>query len=111
MGFVAMQMLLTGAPAIMKIDVGPVSATACVGAICIAFAWCSTALAQLEAMIVTLSSSLAQYVEAKQSLFGVGYNEYVCVTMFKELTSIFTTPHCQKLLGYIILCIAFWLKG
>jgi hypothetical protein len=67
MGFVATQMLSAGAPAIMKIDVVPVLATACVGAICIAFAWCLTALAQLEAMIVTSLSSLAQYVEARQS--------------------------------------------
>jgi hypothetical protein len=67
MGFVAMQMLSPGVPAIMKIDVAPVLATACVGAICIAFAWCLTALAQLEAMIVTLLSSLDQYVEARQS--------------------------------------------
>jgi hypothetical protein len=67
MGFVAMQMLLAGAPAIMKIDVAPVLATACVGAICIVFAWCSTALAQLEVTIVTSLSSLAQYVEARQS--------------------------------------------
>jgi hypothetical protein len=67
MSFVAMLMLLAGAPAIMKIDVVPVSATACVGAIHIALAWCSTALAQLEVTIVTSLSSLAQYVEARQS--------------------------------------------
>ncbi len=47
MGFIATQMLLAGAPAIMKIDVVPVLATACVGTICIMFAWCLTALAQL----------------------------------------------------------------
>jgi hypothetical protein len=67
MGFIAMQMLPAGAPAIMKIDVAPVLATACVGAIRIAFAWCSTALAQLEATIVTSLPSSAQCVEARQS--------------------------------------------
>ncbi len=42
-------------------------ATACAGAIRITFAWCLAALAQLEATIVTSLSSLAQYVEARQS--------------------------------------------
>ncbi len=75
MGFVAMQMLSVGASAITKIDVAPVSATACVGAICIAFTWCSTVLVQLDATIVISLSLLAQYVEARQSWFGVGYDE------------------------------------
>jgi hypothetical protein len=67
MDFVAKQMLSAGAPAITKIDVAPVSATACAGAICITFVWCLTVLVQLHATIVISSSSLAQYVEARQS--------------------------------------------
>jgi hypothetical protein len=62
MGFVAMQMLSAGAPAITKIDVAPVLTTACVGAICIAFGWCLTVLVQLDSL-----SLLTQYVEARQS--------------------------------------------
>jgi hypothetical protein len=75
MGFVATRILLAGVPAITNIDVAPVLATACVGAICIAFAWCSTVVVQFDAMIVISLSLLAQYVEARHSLFGAGYNE------------------------------------
>ncbi len=67
MGFVAMQMLLAGAPAITNIDVAPVLATACVGVICIAFGWCSTVVVQFDATIVILSSLLVQCVEVRHS--------------------------------------------
>jgi hypothetical protein len=65
MGFVAMQMLLAGVPAITNIDMAPVLATTCVGAICIAFAWCSTAVVQFDVTIVILLLSVAQCVEAR----------------------------------------------
>ncbi len=52
MDFVATQMLLAGAPAITNIDMVPVLATACDGAICIAFAWCLTVVAQFDVTIV-----------------------------------------------------------
>jgi hypothetical protein len=67
MGFVAMQMLLAGAPAITNIDVVPVSATACVSAIPITFAWCSTVVVHFDVTIVILLSSLAQCVEARHN--------------------------------------------
>jgi hypothetical protein len=66
-GFVTMGMLSAGALAITKIDVAPVSATTCVGVICITFTWCSTVLVQLDVTIMISLSSLAQYVEARQS--------------------------------------------
>ena len=72
MGFFAMQILLAGPPAITNIDVAPVLATACVGAICIGFMWCSTVVVQFDAMIVISLSLLAQYAEARHSLFGAG---------------------------------------
>ncbi len=66
-GFVAMQMLLAGVPAITNIDVAPVSATACVGAICIAFAWCSTVVVQFDATIVISLLLAAQHVKARHN--------------------------------------------
>ncbi len=66
-GFCRHANVVCGGTSITKIDVAPVSATACIGAICIAFAWCSTVLVQLDATIVISSSSSAQYVEARQS--------------------------------------------
>jgi hypothetical protein len=67
MGFVATQMLLAGAPAITNTDVVPVSETACVGAICIAFAWCSAVVAQFDVTIVILLLLVAQCVEARHN--------------------------------------------
>ncbi len=55
MGFVAMRMLLAGAPAITNIDMAQVSATACVGAICIVFGWCLTVVVQFDVTIVISS--------------------------------------------------------
>jgi hypothetical protein len=66
-GFCCHANVVCRAPAITKIDVAPVSATAYVGAICIAFAWCLTVLVQLDATIMISLSSSAQYVEARQS--------------------------------------------
>ncbi len=66
-GFVATQMFLAGAPAITNTDVAPVLATACVDAICIAFAWCSPEVVQFDVTIVILSLSLAQCVEARHN--------------------------------------------
>ncbi len=67
MGFVAMRMLMAGAPAITNTDVAPVSATACVGVICIAFAWYSTEVVQFDATIVISSSLAALCVKARHN--------------------------------------------
>ncbi len=66
-GFVAMQMFLAGAPAITNTDVAPVLATACIDAICIAFAWCSPEVVQFDATIVISLSLLAQCVKARHN--------------------------------------------
>jgi hypothetical protein len=66
-GFVATRMFLAGAPAITNTDVVPVSATTCVNAICILFAWCSPEVVQFDAMIVILLLMLAQCVEARHN--------------------------------------------
>ena len=55
-GFVATRMLFTGAQAVTKNDVAPVSAIACVGSRHIAFARCGVTTVQLEAMTVVLLS-------------------------------------------------------
>jgi hypothetical protein len=67
MGFVATQMFLAGAPAITNTDMAPVSATACVNAICIAFGWCSPEVVQFDATIVISLSSLPQCVKARHN--------------------------------------------
>jgi hypothetical protein len=66
-GCVATQMFLAGVPTITNTDVVPVLATACVNAICIAFAWCSPEVVQFDATVVISSSSLAQCVEARHN--------------------------------------------
>jgi hypothetical protein len=66
-GFVAMQMFLAGVPAITNTDVAPVSATAYVDAICIAFVWCSPEVVQFDATIVILMLLLAQCVEVRHN--------------------------------------------
>ncbi len=67
MGFVAMQMLLAGVPAITNIDMAPVLATTCVGAICIAFAWCLTVVVQFDVTIMISLLAAAQCVEGMHS--------------------------------------------
>jgi hypothetical protein len=62
-----LQMFLAGAPAITNTDVAPVSATACVNAICIAFVWCSIEVVQFDAMIVISLLLSAQCVEARHN--------------------------------------------
>ncbi len=66
-GFVATRIFLAGAPAITNTDMVPVLATACVDAICIAFAWCSPEVVQFDATIVILSSLSAQCVKARHN--------------------------------------------
>jgi hypothetical protein len=67
MGFVATQMFLAGAPAITNIDVAPVSAIACIDAICITCAWCSPEVVQFDATIVISLSAAAQYVKSRHN--------------------------------------------
>jgi hypothetical protein len=108
-GFVAMCMLCAGAPAITTTYVAPVYAIACVGSMHIAFARCGVAVVQLEATTVMSSWWIACY-DNMYTFLEVGYNEYVS-TLLLELTFAFTAPHCQKLLGFIVLCMPFLLTG
>ena len=66
-GFVTTQMFLAGAPAITNTDVAPVLTTACVDAICIAFARCFFEVVKFDAMIVISLLLSAQCVEARHN--------------------------------------------
>ncbi len=67
MDSVARRMFLAGAPAITNTDLAPVSATACIDAIYIAYAWCSPEVVQFDGTIVILLSLLAQCVKARHN--------------------------------------------
>ena len=108
-GFVTTWMLCARALAITKTNVAPVSAIACVGLMHIAFARCRVAVVQLEATTV-MSLLLIPCCDNMYTFLGVGYDEYVS-TLFLELTCVFTAPHRQKLLGYIVLCMPFLQNG
>ena len=51
-----------------------------------------------------MSSSSIACCDNMYTFSEVGYDEYAS-TLFLELTFVFTASHCQKLLGYIVLCV------
>jgi hypothetical protein len=77
MGLLDFRRFLTGVPFMMKIEVAPVSAIACVVANVIAFARsnCLYFVLQLDVIIVTSSSSCCGANAANWLVDWVGYNE------------------------------------
>ena len=83
-------------PFMMNIEVAPVSAIACAGAIMIAFAHSNFLYFVLQLDVIIIASSLcgANAASWRIHLNWVGYNEEVGYKLF-NLISIFTAPHRQ----------------
>ena len=96
-GLFVVRRFLTGVPFMMHIEVAPVSAIACVGAIVIAFAHSNFLYFVLQFDVIIIASSSWCGVNAvswRIHLNWVGYNEEVGHKLF-NLMSIFTAPHRQ----------------
>ena len=95
-GLFVVRRFLTGVPFMMHIEVAPVSAIACAGAIVIAFAHSNFLYFVLQSDVIIIASSLcgANAASWRIHLNWVGYNEDVGQKLF-NLISIFTAPHRQ----------------
>ena len=96
-GLFVVRRFLTGVPFMMNIEVAPVMAIACIGAIVIAFAHSNFLYFVLQwdvIIVASLSSCGANAASWQIHLNWVGYNEDVGQKLF-HLISIFTAPHRQ----------------
>jgi len=96
-GLIVVQRFLTSVPFMMNIEVAPVLAIACIGAIVIAFVHSNFLYFVLQFDVIIIASSSSCGVNAvswRIHLNWVGYNEDVGQKLF-YLISIFTAPHHQ----------------